>query len=264
MKNIITLLTDFGQQDIFSSVLKGVILTINPNAYVLDVTHEISSFDINEAALKTYWNYRYYPEGTIHVIVVDPGVGSQRAPIIVEFNKSYFICPDNGVLSYVLNRMQCGKDFQTYKIENEKMMLSDISRTFHGRDIFCPAAAHLSKGEKLENFGPKLNSITINEIKTYRLINNHIEGEVIYIDKFGNCVTNIPNEALFDRHIDHIQIKNHKIDKIINYYKEGTSGKPNAIKGSFGNMEIVLKEGNASSFLNIFRDEKIKIVLAGN
>lgn len=263
-RKIITLLTDFGCRDYFTGILKGVILSINPDVEIVDISHETSSFDILEGSLKLAWSWKYFPAGTIHVAVIDPGVGGKRNALIVNYKDHFFVTPDNGILSYILKD---DTNFKAVKIEEKKYMLKDLSCSFHARDIFCPAAAYLAKGIKLKNFGPLIkgiNKLILPSVKKYK---EKIQGQIIYIDKFGNCISNIENK--FADKIKRIKIKKYLINKISNCYKDkpdkGSSAQivksrkylPVAIKGSGGYLEVSLPEKNASDCLKIKKGDKI-------
>ena len=193
---VITLLTDFGTADYFVGAVKGAILSVNPAAVITDVTHEIPPQDIEAAAFTMLAAYPAFPPETIHVAVVDPGVGSTRRPIIVKAGRSLFVGPDNGLFTYIYDREP---SHQTFHITAEKYFRPSPSTTFHGRDIFAPVAAALSKGVKPEAFGPVIadevrlaNSLTPKVLATGR-----VEARIIHIDRFGNCITNITRD-LFD------------------------------------------------------------------
>jgi len=184
---IIALLTDFGLNDNFVGVMKGVIYHINPEVKIVDLSHQIESHNIHEAAFLLKSSYPYFPEGTVFLIVVDPGVGSERKSVIVETEKYLFVAPDNGVLSFLMERDMK----RIIQITNEEYFLKPVSRTFHGRDIFAPVAAYLSKGEKVEKFGSQTRKIEKLTFPEPQVKNNRLVGEVIYVDRFGNPITNI-------------------------------------------------------------------------
>jgi len=255
---VIVLLTDFGLSDNFVGVMKGVIYGINPEVRIIDLCHQIESHNIHEAAFLLKSSYSYFPEGTVFLIVVDPGVGSKRKSIIMETENYFFIAPDNGVLSFLLER-----DIKRImQITNEKYFLKPVSRTFHGRDIFAPVAAHLSKGEKVENFGSPIKDIEKIKLPEPQVEKNRLSGEVIHVDRFGNLITNI-NKDTFVRFIEdkkfQIAIGKGKICKISSSYKEGKKGLPIAIFGSFDNLEISLYGDDASRGLNLKKGSKIYI-----
>ncbi len=255
---IIVLLTDFGLNDSFVGVMKGVISRINPQVKIVDLCHKIESHNIHDAAFLLKSSYPYFPEGTIFLIVVDPGVGSERKSVIVETEKYIFVAPDNGVLSFLVER-----DIKRIiQITNGEYFLKPVSHTFHGRDIFAPVAAHLSRGETVEKFGPAIRKINRLKFPEPQLKNNRLMGEVMYVDHFGNLITNI-NQDAFLRFIEgekfQIIIGKAKISKISSSYQEGKEGLPIAIFGSFDNLEISLYRDDASRRLNLNKGSKISI-----
>jgi hypothetical protein len=255
---IIALLTDFGLNDNFVGVMKGVIYRIHPEVKIVDISHQVESHNIYEAGFLLKNSYPYFPEGTVFLIVVDPGVGSERKAIIVETEKYLFVAPDNGVLSFVE-----GKEIKRIvQITNEEYFLKPVSHTFHGRDIFAPVAAYLSKGENVNKFGTEIGKIERIKFPEPQIKNNRLVGEVIYVDRFGNLITNI-NQDSFLQFIEgkkfKIIIGKAKISKVSSSYQEGKEGLPIAIFGSFHNLEISLYRDNASKNLNLNRGSKISI-----
>ena len=197
MSKIITLLTDFGTRDGFVAAMKGVILNINPKIQIVDISHEVPPQDINCANFILYSYYRYFPKGTIHLCVIDPGVGTKRQILCVRTENYYFLAPDNGLLSLVLNEEKVRK---IVSLSNRKYFLKPISATFHGRDIFASAAAHLSCGLKMEKLGERVSNLYLlkEAIPTISKRGTSLEGEIIHIDRFGNLVTNITNKVFRD------------------------------------------------------------------
>jgi len=263
MKKLITLLTDFGLKDPYVGAMKGVILSICPDANIVDISHEIRKFDIRQGAYVLAASAIFFPRGTIHVGVVDPGVGTTRKAIIIETKKSFYIGPDNGLLTLAALREGIKK---VVHIINREYMLPRVSRTFHGRDIFAPAAAHLAKGIPIEDFGPTLEKYEILSFSEPHIQANQIEGEIIYIDGFGNIVTNIFSEILEKTGIsegDKIKIllgdKLEKVLKICKAYNEVKKGEFLAIIGSGNFLEISINQGNAAKKLNVKEGTRIKI-----
>jgi S-adenosylmethionine hydrolase len=243
---IITLSTDFGWEDGYIGVMKGVILTINPDCRIVDLAHHIPPHDVMEAAFVLGQTYSFFPPGTIHVAVVDPGVGGARKPLVVEAGDYLFVGPDNGCFTLVLKQE---KEVRAYELAEERFRLPRVSQTFHGRDIFAPAAAHLSLGIAPEEMGP---AVDIHELTTIAipkpvLDEKGILGEVIRVDHFGNLITNISQEALGafapDGTIE-LEIKGEKIKGLKSSYEEGGAGEIIALWGSAGFIEIALKQGN--------------------
>ncbi|MEK6559083.1 MAG: SAM-dependent chlorinase/fluorinase, partial [Planctomycetota bacterium] len=191
---VMTLLTDFGNQDAYVGVMKGVITGINPLANIIDICHNIPPQDVFNAAYLLYTSYKYFPRGTIHVAVVDPGVGTERNIVCVKTKDYFFLVPDNGLLSFIV---QEEKPKVIVRLTNDRYFLPSPSNTFHGRDIFAPAAAYLSLGVKLRQLGIKINQLKQLDIpKPDYKKTGQLEGQIIYIDRFGNLITNIKKEYL--------------------------------------------------------------------
>ncbi len=192
---MITLLTDFGLSDYFVPAIKGVILTINPQALIVDLTHEIAAQDIDSAAFTLGACYRNFPPGTIHMAIVDPGVGSTRRAIVVRSARYLFVGPDNGIFSDVYRRES---NMRVFQIESDQYLLHPVSPTFHGRDIFAPVTAWLSRGVDPETIGEEIEDYIRFEIPQLTAMREEraIVGHIIHIDRFGNCVTNLTVEEL--------------------------------------------------------------------
>jgi len=250
--SVIALLTDFGLKDGFVGSMKGVILSINPSVKIIDISHEINSFDILEGALVLGASYKYFPKKTIFVAVVDPGVGTEREPIVVETENYYFVAPNNAVLTLALKNE---KIKNIVKIQNTELTLKRDNETFHGRDIFAPVSAHISKGYPIDKIGDKLDRITTLDFPTPTEEGKYIIGEIIKFDKFGNGITNIDKLPEFE----YIEIKEYKINRIAKSFLDGERDKPNIIKGSFGFYEIFTPLGSARDKFNLKIGEKIKI-----
>lgn len=270
---IITLTTDFGTSDVYVGVMKGVILNINPNAQVVDITHAISPQNIHEAAFAINSAYRYFPKGAIHVIVVDPGVGSDRQAIVCQIDNTFFVCPNNGVLSYLLQDIETedNRITDTVFIENSDYLLPHISRTFHGRDIFAPVAAHLSLGVPLAEIGTPIHDLVRFPVPAIRISEDTLTGQIINVDSFGNLITNISENALtafllssasnedavgqLDKRAMsakfEIMAGSTRLKKLNGAYAESEAGEPLAIIGSFGLLEIAVNMGNAQARLGL-------------
>jgi S-adenosylmethionine hydrolase len=205
---VITLITDFGTAGPYVGSMKGVILSIHPDARIVDIAHDIRPQDVDEAAFVLNRAYAYFPAGTIHVVVVDPGVGSDRAVLAVRTERYIFLAPDNGVLKYVFDACP---DARVFRVTNQDFSLSPVSRTFHGRDVFAPAAAHLSRGVDIERMGEPFTEYVRGEVQRPEVRPREIRGEIVFIDGFGNGITNI-EEALFaGREVDSISVRSHVI-----------------------------------------------------
>jgi len=261
----ISLLTDFGTRDHFVGTMKGVILSICPEAKIVDVTHEVSAFNIMEAAFILKNSYNYFPEGTVHLVVVDPGVGSEREILIVKSRKYIFVAPDNGVLSDILKGEE---NVSVYKLDKGKFSIKNASSTFHGRDILAPLAARLAKGELPSGFGKKTSNYKIINIPEPVRTKNIIKGEIIYTDSFGNLITNIRREYFktiaVGKEKFEIRCKEHRASKIASSYSEGNKKDVNCIWASHGNLEIFVREGNASKKLKIKAGDKVTISFIRN
>lgn len=245
---VITLLTDFGTADYFVGAVKGAILSVNPNVVIVDITHEIPPQDIEAGAFMLLAAYKTFPRGTIHVAVVDPGVGSARRPIIVRANDQFFIGPDNGIFTYICDRESSP---QTFHVTAEKYFRPNPSSTFHGRDIFAPVAAELSTGVTPEQFGPLINDeVRLSALETPL--------RIIHIDRFGNCVTNISRER-FEGKFKSLSVNGKKIGSLRNFYGEASEKEIFAIWGSAGFLEISLNGGSAASTLEIKRAQTIAL-----
>ncbi len=242
MKNVITLTTDFGLSDHYVGAMKGVILSINPDAFPIDVTHSIDSHDIRAASFAIANSYSYFPPGTVHMVVVDPGVGGRRRPIAVCADGHFFVGPDNGVFSSVFHRRG---EFCVREITNRDYLLKEISSTFHGRDIFSPVAAHLSLGISLEELGPKILDPEIFPREEYSIDGNEIRGTVVYADKFGNLVTSIPTKIVKNRLKASVRIGERLLKGIYKSYCFAAEGEILAVEGSSGYVEISVNRGSA-------------------
>ena len=256
---VITLMTDFGTSDHYVGVMKGVILNINPHAQIVDITHTIPPQDIHGAALLIDAAYRYFPSGTIHLIVVDPGVGSHRRAIICQTETAYFICPDNGILTHIIHNE---KHIRTVSVENSAYFLPQVSSTFHGRDIFAPVAAHLSRGVSMDKLGNPVRDPVQLPIPEPKVTNEVIMGHIIWIDTFGNLVTNISHEMLElwagqDRVVIHAG--NAKIVHLNHAYAESAVGETLAIIGSSNRLEISVNQGDAARVLGLKRGDAITV-----
>ncbi|HEY0429152.1 MAG TPA: SAM-dependent chlorinase/fluorinase [Pyrinomonadaceae bacterium] len=243
---IIALLTDFGTKDYFVGAMKGAILSINRKAKIIDITHEILPHDIKSAAFTLQACYKNFPEKTIFVAVVDPGVGSNRKAIVVETKRYFFVAPDNGLLSFIFDEEA---DFSVFELAGKEYSAAEISRTFHGRDVFAPAAAHLSNGVEPREFGREIDDfVRFETIAPHTVSDEKIEAEIIHVDCFGNLITNLKTKDLPENFF--IKINGNKIDKLRNFYAEAETGEVFMIAGSAGFLEIAARQDSASKLLN--------------
>jgi S-adenosyl-L-methionine hydrolase (adenosine-forming) len=247
---IITLTTDFGLSDPFVGIMKGVILAISPNAQLVDISHDISSYNIAEAIFVVESMYRYFPRGTVHIVVIDPGVGSSRRPLAAAARGHLFVAPDNGVLSTVL-------ETEAYHIKNDRLFLNSVSQTFHGRDIFAPVAAHLAGGTPIDLVGPRIRDFVRKPFPTPRHIGGKIIGSVLWIDKFGNVITNVRRSDLSTNFT--IRVGGLPIERLCANFSEGEPGEFVAIEGSTGYIEIALNRGSAADRLQITSGAEIEV-----
>ncbi len=257
-------MTDFGEEDFFVASLKGVILKINPSVWIIDITHRIPSYDVQAAGFVLWACYKYFPAQTIFLVVVDPGVGSERKILLARTKEYYFIAPDNGVLSLVLEEEQI-EDLR--EVTNEKYFLPDLSHTFEGRDKMAPAAAWISKGVSCSEFGSAKSSFEKLDVEKPRLKGTEIVGHVLYQDKFGNLITDIPARMLEDiggktgkEGVD-LVIRGKKISSFIQSYSSAKRGELLFLAGSVGTIEIAAREESASEKLKAGVGDEMRICL---
>lgn len=258
---IVSFLSDFGLTDNFVGVVKAVILKINPSVQIIDISHQIRPQDILEAAFIFKNSFKFFPKGTIHLVVVDPGVGTDRKKIIVKTRNFLFVAPDNGVLSLSL---EIEHPLKIIEITNTKYFLKPISNSFQARDIFAPVVGYLSQGESLERFGKEILSYKKLTLPKVILKKDYLEGEIIYVDRFGNLITNIESKVFFDfvkSKKFKIKIGKFTIDRLSKSYEEASFGEPIALINSFDCLEIALKNNDASKILKLKRADKVIIEL---
>jgi len=294
MAPIITLTTDFGLSDVYVAVMKGAMLSINPQASITDITHAIEPQDILQAAFVLNIAYRYFPQQTVHVAVVDPGVGSERLGVIVKTPSAYFVCPDNGILSYVINELCPGvvdsalregtvqeegfrvtvkEGLEIVAITDPRFWRHPVSPTFQGRDIFAPVAAGLSLDISLYEFGEKINSLLALPIpRPYSDSQGSLIGQVLHVDNFGNLITDIKSSDVLSPPITEspiiqqtlneppiiVKIAGQFIQGLRSYYVQGEGLM--AIIGSSGYLEISLKSGSARDFLQVGIGEEVMVI----
>ncbi|HYG34068.1 MAG TPA: SAM-dependent chlorinase/fluorinase [Clostridia bacterium] len=246
----ITLTTDFGTSDWFVGTMKAVILRLNPKAVIIDLTHGIPPGDIRAGAFALAASCRFAPKGTIHLAVVDPGVGSERKAIVVQTADYFFVSPDNGVLSWALVNE---KIKAIHRLENKTYFLHPVSQTFHGRDLFSPVAAHLSLGLPAQKLGPKQSDFVHLPWPELQRSSNSVKGEVIYLDRFGNGITNIAASDLHTLGQGDLQVSigRKRLCGVASFYQAVPAGKPVAVVGSSGYLEIAVNSGNAAQKLGL-------------
>jgi S-adenosylmethionine hydrolase len=256
LKMIITLLTDFGISDPYVGSMKGIMMGINPEIRIVDISHQVTRQNIDEAAYILKRIYPYFPEKTIHVIVVDPGVGSERHILVVKTNRQTFLAPDNGVLKYVFNEHP---ESQVYRVTNTEYFLNTVSRTFHGRDIFAPVAAHLSRGIPVSSLGDSFLEFVKGRIPRPTVGSKRVIGEIIYIDRFGNGITNIDKDLLMKQKRIKMAIRNQIIDKLYKTYSQVPTDKPLALIGSDETLEISTNGGNAKELIGFDIGDRVVV-----
>ncbi len=260
MSQIITLTSDFGLQDQYVSAMKAVMLGITPDVRLIDISHDIPAQDIMAGAWVIRNSAFLFPKNTVHLVVVDPGVGTDRNPIALKIEDQYFVGPDNGIFSLFYDAF----DYEAVKLNKEKFWREERSRTFHGRDIFAPVAAHLSNGTSLKEVGDQ-----VSELVTYHWAvpigdKDGLQGWVVHIDRFGNLITNISENLIEDvigRRKVRIYVGNTMIDHLVNTFGDVEDGDPAAFIGSSGMLEIGINKGNAAKLLSVDKGAQVSLVL---
>jgi S-adenosyl-L-methionine hydrolase (adenosine-forming) len=248
---VITLTTDFGVRDWFVCTMKGIILSLYPRAAIVDLTHEIPPGDIRAGAFASAAAFAYFPKRTVHVVVVDPGVGSSRAALAIETKNCFFVGPDNGVLSLALKNESIKS---VRRLENQSCFLQPVSRTFHGRDVFAPVAARLCKGFPIHKLGPTQSEFVRLRWPEPSVGRNEVRGEILYIDRFGNLITNIGQNLLPAENLPRLGFKTRRATRTIalaSHYQAVPPGKLVALIGSSGLLEISANGGSAAEELGL-------------
>lgn len=252
---IIVLLTDFGTHDSFVGVVKGVICQRCPGAQIIDLTHAIAPQDVVQAGYVLADSWKFFPPGTVHVAVVDPGVGSDRRIIAARLGGQIILAPDNGLLTAILTEHQPD---EIRHVNNGAIFLKSISRTFHGRDIFAPCAGALAAGMPLADVGPTIDDpLLLNLPQPIEGADGGIDGQVILVDRFGNLLTNVPGPMLPLRPI--IDVSDRRISGLVRHYSEAPAGELLAIIGSHGRLEISVNQGSAASVLGLGCGARVRI-----
>jgi len=256
--SVITLTTDFGTRDWFVGTMKGVMLGIQPRATLVDITHDVAAGDIRGGAFALAEACRFFPKGTVHVAVVDPGVGSSRRPIAVQTADYFFVGPDNGVLSWALARE---KARAIHALEEEGYFLCPVSRTFHGRDIFAPVAAHLSRGVPIGKLGPALKDVVRLDWPEPRKGRDGIEGEVVCVDRFGNAITNLDGRLLQDMEMAACEVhtRRRRTCPVRAFYQAVAPRGLVAVVGSSGLLEIAVNGGSAARVLGLEIGTRVRL-----
>ena len=276
---VVTLLTDFGEADGFVGVMKGVITDIAPAAKLIDLTHLVSPQDVKQAAYILMTSTPYFPDGTIHMIVVDPGVGSHRRAIAVQTPTAYYVAPDNGVLTYVL---AAESEYRAVDLAKPEYHLPEVSSTFHGRDIFSPGAGHLAAGVPIEDLGPAIDDLIMLDVPRLKVHHNHIQTEVLRVDHFGNIRTSMTlltwadddtlllrprfksssddvQELKFAAKRARVSVGGISIDGVSHTFTDVAIGQPLAYVGSEGALDISINQGNAARAYTVKEGDLVTI-----
>jgi hypothetical protein len=260
--SVITLLTDFGDRDWFVASMKGAILGINPQARIVDLSHQVRPHQVEEAAYLLHASYRYFPDGTVHVAIVDPGVGSARRPLLVATSRHFFVAPDNGLLSYIY-REETGVEVR--QIENKQYRLDSEGATFDGRDLFAPAAAWLTRGRQAGSYGKLIQDPVKLPLTEPFWEGNALKGTIIYVDRFGNLISNLTPFHIKDvqgrtRRPDvSVRIGGITIEGLARSYSQGDPDVPRALVNSNGQVEVFLRETSAAERLKLARGARIDL-----
>jgi len=264
--SVLTLLTDFGTDDEYVGLMKGVILSINPSATIVDITHGINRQDIAQAAYTISAAYPYFPSGTVHLVVVDPGVGSRRRLLALKLRKHFFIAPDNGVLSLLFSDKNV---LSLSEISNPKYFRASVSPTFHGRDIIAPVGAHITNGLDVSELGPEIDvsdALCLEKLEARCTEKGELQGEVVAVDHFGNLITNIKSEQLSEclpavsRTKVRIRLGSRIIGGLADTYASMPAQTPSALIGSRGYLEIAVNKDSAARCLNAKAGDEVWVV----
>lgn len=259
-KRLITLTTDFGTSDHFAGVIKGVISGIAPSAQIVDITHEVQPFEVPDGAFTIAQAYRYFPKKTIHVVVVDPGVGSTRRPILAEMAGQFFVAPDNGVLSMIFAREQA----RVRHITSDRYFLKPVSRTFHGRDVFAPVAAHLAKGVLPTKFGKPIDDhLRLSFEKPIRTGKRNWTGAILKVDRFGNLITNLHIDDFPDirTRAFGLNVGLQMVTRLALTFTECAPGEVSVLVGSSGYLEVAANQGSAAKSLGCGAGSPVELTL---
>ncbi len=262
---VVTLTTDFGVTDHFVGTMKGVILDIAPETQIVDISHAVQAFDVLDGALTIAQAYSYFPAGTVHLVIVDPGVGTARRPILVSTERHHFVAPDNGVLSLVYAREE---RMHVRHVTAEHYSLQPVSKTFHGRDIFAPIAAYLAKGVDSEKFGEEITDFVRFNAPKPKTVDKGMKGIVLKVDRFGNLITNFtPQDVPMLMQLDPLPFKivvgKKEVTNIHTLYAEGEPGEVFGILGSMGYLEIAANRASAAQLTGVGKGAEVNIQLQG-
>jgi hypothetical protein len=260
-RGIVTLLTDFGVDDAYVGAMKGAMLSVNRDLTIVDITHRVPPQDVHEAAWLLRSAYRYFPPATVHVVVVDPGVGTERRAITASAGGWYFVGPDNGVFTWPLRREPSPEVVQ---IERRDLMLPSVSDTFHGRDVFAPIAAHLASGTALRELGTAISDAVMLPIAPVQVTDDAIVAAIVHIDRFGNAVTSLEEDACrawLERTDGDVRVRvsGHVIEGVSRTYADVASGEALALFESSGCLEIAVRNSSAAEALGLKRGDEVRV-----
>jgi S-adenosyl-L-methionine hydrolase (adenosine-forming) len=251
----VTLLTDFGTADGYVGAMKGVIASITPTAFIDDITHDIAPGDIAGGACCLATSWRFHAAGTVHVCVVDPGVGSARRAVAAAVADQFFVAPDNGLLTHVL--LEPGATI--VEISERRFVRDTVSRTFHGRDVFAPVAAHLARGSSITDLGPIIRDAVLLPLPTVQISADSVSGEVVHTDRFGNLVTNIDAGQVPDAARVTFPERSNVQVRMVATYAEAEEGELIALIGSVGFLEVAVRNGSAAERLGAGRGMQVRV-----
>lgn len=256
MGDVIALTTDFGTRDGYVAAMKGVILGIAPGISLVDVSHEVAPQDVAGAAFLLAGVYRFFPRDTVHLVVVDPGVGTARRGLAARSGGHLFVAPDNGVLTPVYDAPEGA---EIVALTNSDYWLAEVSRTFHGRDVFAPVAAHLAREVPLASLGPPVRDPVRLQLPTPPVPGRAVEGTVVWVDHFGNLVTNIPASVLALGQTYRVAVGHLTVTGLFTTYGDVRAGQPLALVGSHGYIEVAVREGSAAEMAGVGRGATVRL-----
>lgn len=258
---VVTLLTDFGEKDGYPGIMQGVIYSIAPDCRVVDLSHTVHPQAIFEGSLALLRAMPYFPPGSVHVGVVDPGVGTERRPIAARLGNQFFVGPDNGLVTSILEHTErSGGEAFFVHLDRPEFWLPSVSKSFHGRDIFAPVGAHLSNGVPIEDVGAHIEHVNRLYIPLPTPLDKGWSGEVIHIDHFGNVATNIRSNHLLAFSAFHIKLKDHTINQFINSYGDAEEGELIALIDSSGYLSLAVVNGNAADALDTQSGDTLEVI----
>ncbi len=260
---VISLLTDFGNKDGFVGVMKGVIWGIAPQAQIADISHEVAPQNVLQGAILLEKSYRYFPAGSVHVAVIDPGVGTARRAIAARIGEHYFVAPDNGLLTAVLQDAETrGELVDIVQLDQPQFWLPDISRSFHGRDIFAPVGAHLAQGTPLNKIGSPAGEVILLDMPQPQDVENGWEAQVILVDVFGNLITNLSEDLLAGRQVATVACRGKIVQGVQNTFGEAQVGDLIAMLDSSGRLSLCVVNGSAAESLRAAVGDPVTVKLA--